>query len=93
MKGCEIVWPNPIGSGATYVPDPPGSGPYLGGFRFVDIAPVHLEAGNIYVLVYLDTSNARNSASMLGEPLPHFLVGPGPLKRVGVKSVVLRCGS
>jgi len=44
-------------------------------------------------LVFLDRSNATNSVGVLGEPLPHFLIGPGPLKRVGVESVVFRGGS
>jgi hypothetical protein len=47
----------------------------------------------LHELVFLDRSNATNSDGMLGEPLPHLLVGPGPLKRVGVASVVFRGGS
>src|SRR5207237_773718 len=43
-------------------------------------------------LVSLDRSNATNSGGMLGEPFPHLLVGPGPLKRVRVASVVFRSG-
>src|SRR5437773_7556497 len=45
------------------------------------------------VVVFLDRSNATNSGGVLGEPLAHLLVGPGPLKRVGVQAVVFRCGS
>src|SRR5438552_954515 len=41
-------------------------------------------------LVGLARSRARNSGGMLGEPLSHLLVGPVPLKRVGVALVVLR---
>src|SRR5436190_22267126 len=44
-------------------------------------------------LVFLDRSNATNSDGMLREPLPHFLIGPSPLKRVGVESVVFRGGT
>ena len=41
-------------------------------------------------LVGLARSRARNSVGVLGEPLTHLVVGPVPLKRVGVEAVVLR---
>jgi len=41
-------------------------------------------------LVGLARSRARNSRGVLGEPLTHLVVGPVPLKGVGVEAVVLR---
>src|SRR5690348_6588863 len=43
-------------------------------------------------LVALARNNATNSRRMFGEPLPHPLIAPGPLKRVGIPLVVLRPG-
>src|SRR5204862_7085969 len=41
-------------------------------------------------LVSLDTKDATNSACMLGEPLTHPVIGPGPFEGVSVASIVLR---
>ncbi len=54
----------------------------------VEIAHVYQVAS--HNLLSLDTITARNSRSMVGEPSPHFLVGPGPLERMGVATVILR---
>jgi hypothetical protein len=35
-------------------------------------------------LVALAISHARNSERMLGEPLPHLWIGPGPLEGMGI---------
>ena len=43
-------------------------------------------------IVAMARSHATNSGGMLGEPLPHLLIGPGPLKGMGVEPVVLRPG-
>ena len=42
-------------------------------------------------LVCLAINKVRNSASMLVEPLTHFVVGPGPFDGLCIATIVLRC--
>src|SRR5215467_9321342 len=69
-----------------------GAGAMIKHFDHVTIVVRDVEAAKQFfgLLVFLDRSNATYSRGMLGKPLPHFLIRPSPLKRVGVESVVLR---
>jgi hypothetical protein len=48
--------------------------------------PLGLEqvAAAVAALVALATNNATNSRRMSSEPLPHPLIGPGPLKGMSI---------